>query len=118
MSSLYALLKMCNQLVDRADSKKKKKKKKKYIYIYRYIYILYIFIYIYILYIFITLTHVVVLSLSANRQFNLSRRELLRPCLNKNNQALCDPLVPLLRSYLGTTSINKWTTLQRRIRLA
>ena len=53
MSSLYALLKVCNQLVDKADSKE----------------------------ILTTLTHAVVLSLSANRQFNLSKRELLRPHL-------------------------------------
>ena len=110
MSSLYALLKVCNQLVDRAG-------RCVYVYMCRYVYIyvdiyvdryIYVDIYIYIyICIFITLTHVEVLSLlSANRQFNLSTRELLRPNLNKNNQALCNPLVPFLGSYLGTTSIN------------
>ena len=64
MSSLYALLKVCNQLVDKADSKE----------------------------MLTTLTHAVVLSLSANRQFNLSKRELLRPHLNKNYQAMCNPI--------------------------
>ncbi|KAK2568012.1 hypothetical protein P5673_007920 [Acropora cervicornis] len=74
MSSLYALLKVCNQLVDQADSKE----------------------------ILTTLTHAV---------FNLSRRELLRPHLNKNYQALCIIYwYLLLRIYLGTSSINKWTT--------
>ena len=66
MSSLYALFKVCNQLVDKADWKEMLP----------------------------TLTHTVVLPLSANRQFNLSRRELLRPHLNKNYQALCNPTVP------------------------
>ena len=73
MSSLYALLKMCNQLVDKADSKE----------------------------MLTTLTHAVVLSLSANRQFNLSKRELLRPHLNKNYQAMCNPTVPITRNLFG-----------------
>ena len=42
-----------------------------------------------------------VLSLSANRQFNLSRRELLRPHLIKNNQALYNPLVPITTNLFG-----------------
>ena len=47
------------------------------------------------------LTHAVVLSLSANRQLNLSRRELLRPHLNKNYQALCNPAVPITTNLFG-----------------
>ena len=73
MPSLYALLKVCNQLVDKADSKE----------------------------MLTSLTHAVVLSLSANRQFNLSRRELLRPHLNKNYQALCNPLVIITTNLFG-----------------
>ena len=48
-----------------------------------------------------TVTHAVVLSRSANRQFNLSRRELLRPHLNKNHQALCNPTVPITTNVFG-----------------
>ncbi|XP_068723943.1 uncharacterized protein [Montipora capricornis] len=73
MSSLYALLKVCNQLIDKADSKE----------------------------MLTMLTHAVVLSLSANRQLNLSRRELLRPHLNKNYQALCNPAVPITTNLFG-----------------
>ena len=51
------------------------------------------------MYILTTLTHAVVLS--ANRQFNLSRRELSRPHLNKNNQALYNPLVPITTNLFG-----------------
>ena len=73
MSSLYALLKVCNQLIDKADGKE----------------------------MLTMLTHAVVLSLSANRQLNLSRRELLRPHLNKNYQALCNPAVPITTNLFG-----------------
>ena len=73
MSSLYALLKVCNQLIDKADSKE----------------------------MLTMLTHAVVLLLSANRQLNLSRRELLRPHLNKNYQALCNPAVPITTNLFG-----------------
>ena len=73
MSSLYALLKVCNQLIDKADSKE----------------------------MLTMLTHAVVLSLSANRQLNLSRRELVRPHLNKNYQALCNPAVPITTNLFG-----------------
>ena len=48
-----------------------------------------------------TLTHAAVLSLSSNRQFNLSRRELLRPHLNKDYQALCNAMVPITKNVLG-----------------
>ena len=82
MSSLYALLKVCNQLIDQADSKE----------------------------ILTTLTHVVVLSLSANRQFNLSRREWLRPHLNKNYQALCNSLVPITTNLFGDDLNKQGTT--------
>ena len=51
------------------------------------------------MYILTTLTHAVVLS--ANRQFNLSRKELLRPHLNKNNQALYNPLVLITTNLFG-----------------
>ena len=73
MSSMDAVLKVCNQLVDQADSKK----------------------------ILTNLTHAVVLLLSANQQFNLSRRALLRPHLNKNYQVLRNPLVPIATNFFG-----------------
>lgn len=38
-----------------------------------------------------TSTHAVVLLLSANREFNLKRRDLVRPDLNKQYAALCNP---------------------------
>ena len=75
MSSLYALLKVCNELA--ADDTGDKKKH------------------------LTTLTHALVLALSANRQFNLGRRELLRPHLNKQYQPLCNPSVPITSSLFG-----------------
>ena len=53
-----------------------------------------------------TLTHALVLGLSANRQVNLARRDLLRPHLNKPYQSLCNPSTPVT-SYLFGDDLNK-----------
>lgn len=78
MSAIYALLNVCNQMMTKSDNNEP----------------------------LTTLTHAVVLLMSANRQFNLSRRELLRPHLNKNYQALCNPSAPITK-YLFGDDLNK-----------
>jgi len=77
MSAIYALVNVCNEMMTKGDNKPLTK-----------------------------LTHSLVLLMSANRQFNLSRRELLRPHLNKNYQALCNPSVPIT-TYLFGDDLNK-----------
>ena len=47
------------------------------------------------------LIHAVVLLLSANRGFNLKRRELLRPDLNKQYVALCNPSTAISTFLFG-----------------
>ena len=46
------------------------------------------------------------LGLSANRQVNLARRDLLRPHLNNPYQSLCNPSTPIT-SYLFGDDLNK-----------
>ena len=75
MSSLYTLLKVCNQLVDKADSKE----------------------------MLTALTHAVggCHCPQINSSIFFSKRELLRPHLNKNYQALCNPTVPITTNLFG-----------------
>lgn len=47
------------------------------------------------------LIHTVVLLLSANREINLKRRDLLRPDLNKQYGALCNPSTPISNFLFG-----------------
>ena len=54
------------------------------------------------------LTHSIVLSLAANREFNLKRRDLLRADLNKQYAALCNPSTPVSQ-YLFGDDLNKET---------
>ena len=52
------------------------------------------------------LTHSIVLSLAANRELNLKRRDLLRADLNKQYAALCNPSTPVSQ-YLFGDDLNK-----------
>ena len=52
------------------------------------------------------LTHAVVLSLSANREINLKRSDLLHPDLNRQYAALCNPSTPV-STYLFGDDLNK-----------
>lgn len=52
------------------------------------------------------LTHSIVLLLSANREFNLKRRDLIRPDLNKQYAALCNPSTPIT-TFLFGDDLNK-----------
>ena len=52
------------------------------------------------------LIHAVVLLMSANREWNLKRRDLLRPDLNKQYGALCNPTTPL-STFLFGDDLNK-----------
>jgi hypothetical protein len=45
--------------------------------------------------------HAIVLLLSANREINLKRRELLRPDLNKQYVALCNPSTAISTCLFG-----------------
>ena len=47
------------------------------------------------------LTHALVLALSGNRELNLRRRELLRPQLNSQYAALCNPSIPITTELFG-----------------
>jgi len=47
------------------------------------------------------LTHSIVLLLCANREFNLKRRDLIRPDLNKQYAALCNPSTPITNFLFG-----------------
>ena len=53
-----------------------------------------------------TLIHTVVLLMSANREINLKRRDLLRPDLNKQFGALCNPSTSL-STFLFGDDLNK-----------
>ncbi len=53
-----------------------------------------------------TLIHMVVLLMSANREINLKRRELLRPDLNKQFGALCNPSTSL-STFMFRDDLNK-----------
>ena len=73
MSSLYAMLQICNNL---ASSKHDKNN--------------------------VTpLTHVAILLMSANRDFSLKHRELIIGDLNKQHAALCSPSVPVSSFLFG-----------------
>ena len=78
MSALYAMITVCNDLAQNHNDVKS----------------------------LTTLTHSLVLGLSANRQVNLARRDLLRPHLNKPYQSLCNPSTPIT-SYLFGDDLNK-----------
>lgn len=78
MSALYAMITVCNDLAQNHNDVKS----------------------------LTTLTHALVLGLSANRQVNLARRDLLRPHLNKPYQSLCNPST-LITSYLFGDDLNK-----------
>ena len=52
------------------------------------------------------LIHAVVLLMSANRELNLKRRDLLRPDLNKQYGALCNPSTPM-STFLFADDLNK-----------
>ncbi len=47
------------------------------------------------------LTHALVLAMSGNREFNLRRRELLRPSLNAKYTTLCNPSTPITSELFG-----------------
>ena len=61
-----------------------------------------------------TLTHALVLAMSSNREINLRRRDALRPHLNSQYSALCNPSTPITTSYLGMISPKKLINLQSR----
>jgi len=48
-----------------------------------------------------SLTHAAVLMLSTNRELNVKRRDLLRPDLNKQYVALCNPSTPMSTQLFG-----------------
>ena len=52
------------------------------------------------------LIHAVVLLMSANRELNLKRRDLLRPDFNKEYVALCNPSTPM-STFLFGDDLNK-----------
>lgn len=52
------------------------------------------------------LTHSIVLLLSANREFDLKRRDLIRPDLNKQYAGLCNPSTPI-STFLFGDDLNK-----------
>ena len=78
MSSLYAILQVCNNLSSSKPGSDN----------------------------LTPLTHAAILLMSANRDFNLKRRELLRGDLNKQYASLCNPSVPV-SSYLFGDDLNK-----------
>eukprot|EP00794_Sanderia_malayensis_P002378 gene2378-2741_t len=78
MSSLYAILQVCNNLSSSEPGSDN----------------------------LTPLTHAAILLMSANRDFNLKRRELLRGDLNKQYASLCNPSVPV-SSYLFGDDLNK-----------
>ena len=78
MSALYAMITVCNDLAQNHNAVKS----------------------------LTTLTHALVLGLSANRQVNLARRDLLRPHLNKPYQSLRNPSTSIT-SYLFGDDLNK-----------
>jgi len=78
MSSLYAMLQVCNNLASSQQDKEN----------------------------LTSLTHAAILLMSANRDFNLKRRELIHRDLNKQYAALCSPTVPV-SSFLFGDDLNK-----------
>ncbi len=54
-----------------------------------------------------TLTRALVPALSDNREFNLTRRELLRPDLNTQYASLCNPSTPITTSRKANKIGNK-----------
>ena len=66
------------------------------------------------------LTHSTVLLLAANREFNLKRRDLIRPDLNKHYGSLCNPSMAISTQLLtlGMILTRKWKRLQNLINLA
>ncbi len=48
-----------------------------------------------------TLTHALVLAMSSNREINLRRRDALRPHLNSQYSALCNPSTPITTELFG-----------------
>jgi len=48
-----------------------------------------------------SLVHTLVLSLSGNRELNLSRRKFLKPDLNAQYAALCNPTTPITSELFG-----------------
>ena len=78
LSSLYAVLQVCNNLSSKQNIEDSVR----------------------------MLTHSIVLSLAANRELNLKRRDLLRSDLNKHYAALCDPSTPVSK-YLFGDDLNK-----------
>ena len=64
-------------------------------------------------------THSAVLLLAANREFNLKRRDLIRPDLNNHYGSLCNPSVAISThaSCLGVILTWKWKRLQNLINL-
>ena len=73
MSSLYAMLQVCSNLASSQQYKDN----------------------------LTSLTHAAILLMSANRDFNLKRRELIRGNLNKQYAALCSPSVPVSSFLFG-----------------
>ena len=64
------------------------------------------------------LTHALVLALSGNREFNLKRRELLRPDLNTQYATLCKPTTPTTSELFGDDmTLRKPTSLVTNSRL-
>ena len=53
------------------------------------------------------LTHSAVLLLAANREFNLKRRDLIRPDLNKHYGSLRNPSVAISTQLFGADDLNK-----------
>ena len=47
------------------------------------------------------LTHSIVLSLAANLELNIKRRDLLRSDVNKQYAALCNPSTPVSKYLFG-----------------
>ena len=78
LSSLYAVLQVCNNLSSKQNIEDSV----------------------------MMLTHSIVLSLAANRELNLKRRDLLRSDLNKQYAALCNPSTPVSK-YIFGDDLNK-----------
>ena len=80
LSSLYAILQVCNSLSSSQNTEHHNN--------------------------IMMLTHSIVLSLAANRELNLKRRDLLRADLNKQYAALCNLSTPVSQ-YLSGEDLNK-----------
>ena len=75
LSSLYAILQVCNSLSSSQNTEDHNN--------------------------IMMLTRSIVLSLAANRELNLKRRDLLRADLNKQYAALCNPSIPVSQYLFG-----------------